>query len=90
MKPQMLMLFASYVFAFITIAGVEAPAHSFPQEQNPTAGQTRATAPSDVSIKYDAPIEHLFAKLEVLDESGSSVAAAQPKVGPDGRTLSIR
>jgi methionine-rich copper-binding protein CopC len=84
------MLFASYVFAFITIAGIEASAHSFPQEQSPAAGQTLAAAPSDVSIKYDAPIEHLFAKLEVLDESGSNVAALQPEVSPDGRTLSTK
>ena len=88
-KSRTLMLFASYVFAFITIAGVEASAHSFPQEQSPTAGQTLAAAPSDVSIKYDAPIEHLFAKLEVVDYSGSNVAA-QPDVSPDGRTLSTK
>jgi methionine-rich copper-binding protein CopC len=90
MNPRTLLLFAIYVFAFVTIVAVEASAHSFPQEQSPAAGQTLAMAPSDVSIKYDAPIEHLFAKLEVLDESGSNVAVGQPDVGPDGRTLYIK
>lgn len=90
MKPRTRILFASYVFVFMTLAGVEASARAFPQEQSPAAGQTLAASPSEVSIKYDAPIKHLLAKLEVLDESGSNVAAGQADVGPDDRTLSIK
>ena len=90
MKPTTLIFVANCAFALLVIVAVEASAHSFPQEQSPAAGQTVATAPSAVSIKYDAPIEHLFAKLEVIDESGNNVAVGQPDVGSDGRTLSIK
>jgi methionine-rich copper-binding protein CopC len=90
MKPTRLVSAVTCAFALLVIVAVEVSAHSFPQEQSPAAGQTVATAPSAVSIKYDAPIEHLFAKLEVIDESGNNVAVGQPDLGSDGRTLSIK
>jgi methionine-rich copper-binding protein CopC len=43
-----------------------------------------------VSIKYDAPIEHLFAKLEVVDEAGNDLATSQPEVSSDGIMLSVK
>jgi methionine-rich copper-binding protein CopC len=90
MKTQKLAPFGAYLLAlFLTIA-TAAWAHSFPEEQNPAAGQTLAAAPSAVSIKYDAPIEHLFAKLEVVDEAGNDLATSQPEVSSDGIMLSVK
>jgi copper resistance protein C len=92
MKTRKLALFgACPLVLLVTVAiATTAWAHSFPQEQNPAAGQTLATPPSAVSIKYDAPIEHLFAKLEVVDGSGNDLATSQPEVSSDGRILSVK
>jgi copper resistance protein C len=65
-------------------------AHSFPEKENPSAGQKLSSTPSEVSIKYDAPIEHLFANLQVLDAAGNNMATAQPQVSSDGYTLSVK
>jgi methionine-rich copper-binding protein CopC len=64
-------------------------AHSFPASENPSAGQTLATSPPTVAITYDAPIEKLFASLEVDNSAGVNQAAAPPQVSPDGSTLSV-
>jgi methionine-rich copper-binding protein CopC len=65
-------------------------AHSFPQVESPAAGQTVSSGPSQVTIKFDAPVETLFAQLEVLDVEGKNVAVGAPEVGDDGRTLSVK
>ena len=67
-----------------------ASAHSFPEEQHPAAGQTIATPPSEVTIKFDAPIEKLFAKLEVLDAQGNNVAVGTPEISSDGIMLTVK
>lgn len=64
-------------------------AHSFPASENPSAGQTLAIPPPTVAITYDAPIEKLFASLEVDNTAGVNQAAAPPQVSPDGSTLSV-
>jgi methionine-rich copper-binding protein CopC len=79
-------------FAFLAIAAGAPPAsaHSFPQQEIPSAGQKLAKPPSEVSIRFDAPIEKLFAKLDVVDSSGSSVTAGPPEIGPKSLTLSVK
>jgi methionine-rich copper-binding protein CopC len=89
MKTRKLALFDACLLALSVTGATAAWAHSFPEEQNPAAGQTLAAAPSAVSIKYDAPIENLFAKLEVVDGAGNDVASSEPKVNADGLTLSV-
>jgi methionine-rich copper-binding protein CopC len=76
----------------LTIAGVvsRAAAHSFPEEQHPAAGQKLAASPSEISIKFDAPIEKLFAKLQVLDTSGKDHVIGAPEVSSDGIELSTK
>ena len=44
-----------------------ASAHSFPEQENPAAGEALASPPAQISIRYDAPIEKLFDSLQVLD-----------------------
>ncbi len=68
----------------------DAKAHSFPEAQSPSAGQTLATAPSEIRIKFDAPIEKLFAKLRVLDAAGKDHAVGPPVVGADGTVLTAK
>ena len=72
------------------MAAGAALAHSFPQEQTPVAGQTLTTPPQAVTIKFDGPIEKVFARLEVLDSSGANHTIGGPIYGSDGVTLSIK
>lgn len=65
-------------------------AHAFPEAEHPLVGSTLTAAPDRVSIKYDAPIQSLFAKLKVLNSSGKAVTIGSAKVGPDHRTLSVK
>jgi copper transport protein len=65
-------------------------AHSFPESEAPAAGQTLNEPPSEVRIKYDAPIEKLFAQLSVLDSSGQNLAQGAPTVSDDGYILTVK
>ena len=66
-----------------------ARAHSFPAREDPAAGQTLSGPPPRVAITYDAPIEKLFASLEVLNSAGINQANGSPQVSDDGLTLSV-
>jgi len=73
-----------------TIAGAPAAqAHSFPEQETPSAGATLTTPPASVTIKYDAPIEKLFDSLRVLDAAGQDKTTGAPQVSADGYELSV-
>ncbi|MGH7780187.1 MAG: copper resistance CopC family protein [Candidatus Binataceae bacterium] len=79
------------VSALILLAAAAiARAHSFPEEESPSAGQTLSAPPAEVSIKFDAPIEHLFAKIEVDGADGKNYAVGDPIVSADARNLAIK
>jgi methionine-rich copper-binding protein CopC len=82
------MVFSVLVLTFAVPVAVRA--HSFPEVETPAAGQTLSTTPSEVTIKYDAPIEKLFAQLAVIGPDGSDVAEGKPMVGSDGYTLAVK
>jgi copper resistance protein C len=65
-------------------------AHSFPEEQHPSAGQTLTAPPSEIRIKFDAPIEKLFAKLQVLDADGKDHVVGAPEISSDGIELTSK
>ncbi len=65
-------------------------AHSFPEQETPSAGQKVASPPPEVVIKFDAPIEKLFAKLEVTGADGTNQAVGAPQVSDDGIQLSVK
>jgi methionine-rich copper-binding protein CopC len=65
-------------------------AHSFPESETPAAGQTLTSSPSEVAVKFDAPIEKLFAKLDVLGPESENESVAKPEVSSDGYTLSVK
>lgn len=90
MRTHTVHLLGAILVATIATQGSAALAHSFPEAESPAAGQEISTPPSDVKITYDAPIEKLFAKLEVLNADGQSEAAGEPEVGADGLTLSVK
>jgi methionine-rich copper-binding protein CopC len=79
----------STILALIVGVTAAASAHSFPEQETPAAGATLNEPPSEVTIKYDAPIERLFASLEVLNSAGQNEALGKPEVSPDGWKLSI-
>ena len=67
-----------------------ASAHSFPESETPSAGQKVSSPPTEVTINFDAPIEKLFAKLEVTGANGKNEAAGAPQISDDGRRMSVK
>jgi len=90
MKAVTFSLWCGLVLMSIIAAAPAAFAHSFPESQSPAAGQTVVSPPSEVSIKYDAPIEKLFASLQVTVPDGKEMAIDKPQVSADGYTLSVK
>lgn len=90
MRKRVLTLLGGLTLGLAISAGPAVWAHSFPEHQTPPAGAILTAAPAEVSIKYDAPIEKLFAKLEVVGPDGKNEAAGAPQVSADGYTLSVK
>lgn len=91
MKVRKLLVFgAASLLGVITAGASAASAHSFPESERPSAGELLNGSPPQVIIKYDAPVERLFAKLQVLGADGKNDAAGSPEVGSDGLTLSVK
>ncbi len=90
MKKLSLWLYAGALLAIGVSNPIAASAHSFPEQETPSAGQKVASPPPEVVIKFDAPVEKLFAKLEVADAGGTNQAVGAPEVSDDGRQLSIK
>lgn len=79
------------VSIIVLLAGAAAAsAHSFPEEESPSAGQTLSAPPAEVSIKFDAPIEHLFAKIEVDDPDGKNYALGDPVISADALSIAVK
>lgn len=81
---------AATVLAIVASYALMASAHSFPESETPSAGQKVASAPAEVTINFDAPVEKLFAKLEVTGADGKNEAVGAPQVSEDGRRLSVK
>ena len=90
MKNVSMWLYAVALLAIGVSNPTAAWAHSFPEQETPSAGQTVPSPPSEVAIKFDAPIEKLFAKLEVTGADGTNHAEGAPQVSDDGTRLSIK
>ena len=50
---------------------------------------TVTSPPQQVAIRFDAPIEALFSKLDVLGSSGQNEDEGTPQVNADTRTLTV-
>lgn len=64
-------------------------AHAMPEAEEPKVGSTVTTPPQHVTMQFDAPIEVLFSRLEVMDSSGQPVAEGMPQVNAAARTLTV-
>jgi methionine-rich copper-binding protein CopC len=90
MKKSSMWLYVVTLLAIAVSNPTVARAHSFPEKENPSAGQKVASPPSEVVIDFDAPIEKLFAKLEVTGADGQNLAAGAPQVSDDGNRMSVK
>lgn len=63
--------------------------HAFPSGEEPKVGSTVSTPPSKVVIKFDSPIEQLFAKIAVTDDAGHDMTAGAPTRSKNKRQLSV-
>jgi methionine-rich copper-binding protein CopC len=90
MKKLNIWLYAAALLAIVLSNPTAARAHSFPEKETPSAGQKVASPPSEIVIGFDAPIEKLFAKLEVAGADGANEAVGAPQVSDDGRQLSVK
>jgi copper resistance protein C len=89
-KTSSVCILAAALLAIVVSIPIVASAHSFPETESPSAGQKVSAAPTEVAIKFDAPIEKLFAKLEVTGADGQNVAAGAPQVSDDGIHMSVK
>jgi len=90
MKKLNIRLYAASLLAIVLSNPIKAGAHSFPAQETPSAGQKVVSPPSEVVIKFDAPIEKIFAKLEVTGADGANQAVGAPQVSDDGIGLSVK
>jgi len=90
MKKSRMWLYVGALLATVLSSPMTASSHSFPEKENPSAGQKVTAPPSEVVIDFDAPIEKLFAKMEVTGADGQNLAAGAPQVSDDGRRLSVK
>jgi copper resistance protein C len=90
MKTFRMWLYVGAILAIGVSSPMVASAHSFPDKETPAAGQRVASSPSEVVIGFDAPIEKLFAKLEVVGSDGQNLAVGAPQVSDDGTQLSVK
>jgi copper resistance protein C len=90
-KPFKVLIFGASLLLAAIVAGIPvASAHSFPQQETPSAGQRLSAPPAEITIKFDAPIEKVFAKLEVLGADGKPETIGSPEVGSSALTLSVK
>lgn len=90
MKTLKVCVSGAALLAIAMSYAIVASAHSFPDSETPSAGQKVASAPAEVVIDFDAPIEKLFAKLEVTGADGKNEASGAPQISDDGRRLSVK
>src|SRR5580704_19162339 len=90
MKKSSMWLYVGALLATVLSSPMMTWAHSFPEKESPSAGQNIASPPSQVVIDFDAPIEKLFAKLEVTGADGQNLAAGPPQVSDDGIRMSVK
>jgi methionine-rich copper-binding protein CopC len=86
----MRLLFPFTLFvATVLLLPQAALAHASPEAEDPKVGSSVTSPPQQVSIRFDAPIEALFSKLDVLDSNGQNEADGAPQVNADTRTLTV-
>src|SRR5262245_53255716 len=85
-KERLLCLLLIVTVLFLPQAALP---HASPEAEDPKVGSTVTVPPQQVSIRFDAPIEALFSKLDVVDSSGQNAAEGPPQVDAETRTLTV-
>lgn len=74
----------------VMVAAPRVYAHAFPTRETPGAGAVLDTPPRHVTIKFDAPIQKLFAKLSVVNKKADNFTSGPPNLSTDSRKLSVK
>jgi methionine-rich copper-binding protein CopC len=90
MKKWRLCISAAALLAIALSIPAAASAHSFPDRETPAAGERVTSPPSEVVIDFDAPIEKLFAKMEVTGADGANLAQGAPRISDNGIRMSVK
>jgi len=90
MKTMSIWLYAGALPAIGVSSPIKAWAHSFPEKESPSAGEKVASPPTEIVIDFDAPIEKLFAKLEVDGADGANEALGAPQISDNGIRMSVK
>jgi copper resistance protein C len=77
------------LWATVLLLPRAALAHASPEAEDPKVGSSVASPPEQVSIRFDAPIEALFSRLDVVDSNGQSEADGAPQVNTETRMLTV-
>ncbi|MFP3564603.1 copper resistance protein CopC [Paraburkholderia sp. SIMBA_030] len=59
-------------------------AHVFPQKQSPSAG-AEVSAPENVTVVFDGPLEPVFSALTVSNSTGKQVNTEKAQVDPNDK-----
>ncbi len=74
---------------WMLLAARAARAHAFPSREAPAAGATVIAPPAQLTITFDAPLEPLFCRLQVLNSADQDETSGHAALGSDRRTLSV-
>lgn len=76
----------------VAVSAALAPAawaHAFPQSQTPAAGATLPAPPGQLTITFNAPLEPMFYRLQVLNGADAEETSGHTLLGSDHRTLAV-
>jgi copper resistance protein C len=82
-----IVLFAALM---IPIARATASAHARVKREEPRRGSVVSPPPRTVMMEFDAPVERLFAKLDVVDAAARNCDDGVPQVSDDGTKLTVQ
>src|SRR5882762_3024583 len=84
-------LFLHFVLlgATILLLPQAAFAHAMPEAEDPKVGSSVTSPPQQAAIRFDAPIEALFSRLDVLNSNGQSEADGASQVNMEMRMLTV-
>jgi methionine-rich copper-binding protein CopC len=85
-------ILAGAVLAAATVTTLPAFAHAKLQSSDPQAGATLASAPRQVTLKFNEPLEPAFSKLKLIGPGGTALpapAATVDKSAPNVMTAPL-
>src|SRR5689334_20054401 len=84
-RRALVVLFAALCFA----PAAPVAAHAFLESSDPPANAVLPTAPPEVNLRFNEPLEPSYSRAELFDQSGALVPGATSSVGSDARTMRV-